>query len=474
MADGTVDTSIYPKAQQNNLVEMLGQVQALKNAQATNKLLQLQEQTGQVGLNQVKIDQAHQMFGRLSNFLGSLAQDPRISTPQGHDILVGATQQAIKQGWITPEIAKVEIENMPSDPAQLPQYLQNLNTRVLEGQQKFGEIYGTPTMINNGSQQVPATVSPITGVRQIGAPIQTTLSPSERADLVPTVNGQGQTVLQPKANILTQAGMNPMTAVPQTAPSSPANRLIVPTLEEVQSPSPQNAPSGPAQPTGGGVVASPPAGQIEAQTRTAAAGADQYAQDTARERNFQSDIVPLQKAREALVRLGTTGTGPGTEQINEVKSFLVSQGIINPDQNIKDFDEARKYLTQFARSAGDTGTNDKLAAAFAGNPNVGISNAASVDVLKTAMSLRRMQNAQVRAFESSGQSPAGYGQWATKFNATQDPVAYGIDLMSPAERAKYYKGLSEPDKSKFIDSLNTATGLGLITPPSSGTAQNGN
>ena len=66
-------------------------------------------------------------------------------------------------------------------------------------------------------------------------------------------------------------------------------------------------------------------------------------------------------------------------------------------EGIKNFDEARKYLTQYARQNGSTGTNDQLAAAFEGNPSVGISNAAATTVAKTALSLARLQNAQTRA-----------------------------------------------------------------------------
>lgn len=458
MADGTVDTSSYPKANQNSIVEMLGQVQNLKNAQETNKLLQQQQQQGQISIDQSKINLAHDQYGKLSSFLGSLAQDPRVSTPEGHQILLDATQQAVKQGWITPDIANVEIANMPTDPAQIPQYLQTLNTRVLDAQGKFTEIYGAPQMITNGSQTVPASVSPITGIRPIGAPITQTLTPQDRGTLVETTDEQGRTVLRPKGNLLSAAGMDPMTAQPQQQ-----NRLVPAAMPVERGPAlaPPSAPN-PA----GGVVTSPPAGQIEAQTHTAAAGAEKFGQDVARESNYQADILPLEKARDALISLGTTGTGPGTEQINEVKSFLTSMGIIGPDEDVKNFDEARKYLVQYARGAGDTGTNDKLAAAFAGNPSLGISNAASVDVVKTAISLRRLQNAQVRAFSASGQSPAGYSKWSTEFNATQDPVAYGFDMMDGAQRLKYFKGLSAEEKNKFLTSLKTAQQLGVIAPPS--------
>lgn len=469
-----VDTSIYPKANQNSLLDTIGTVAGIKNAVETNKLLQQQQVQGQIGIDQSKINLAHDQYGKLSSFLGSLAQDPRISTPQGHQILLDATQQAVKQGWIAPDIAQVEIANMPTDPAQIPQYLQTLNTRVLEAQGKFSEIYGTPSTISNGSSILPVTASPITGIRPIGAPIPQTTSPSERADLVQTTDAQGRTVLIPKGQILQQAGVNPLTAVPETAPTGPANQLVPPPMPvQRQDLPPVGAPQQPQAPVqtaqtqpSVGVVTSPPAGEIEAQSRAAQASSDQYSQDTARERTYQQDIVPLQKVLPALESLGTTGTGPGTEQIQEIKSFLTSMGIIAPTQDLKDYDEARKYLVQYARGAGDTGTNDKLAAAFAGNPSLGISNAAAQDVVKTALSLRRMQNAQIRAFASTGQSPSTYGKWSTQWNAENDPVAYGFDLMKGPERAKYFKGLSAPEKQKFLKSLQTATDLGIVAPPS--------
>lgn len=436
-----IQTDFYPKATQNNLLEIYQGAANLRN-------MLIQNQRQQVGLSQDKINQAHQGYQWLSQGLGSLAQDPRIATPEGPALLKQFADQGMKQGWLTPEVANAEIANAPTNPAELPQYLQNLNVRAQDAAGQFAKIYGEPTFINDGTQSVPAAVSPITGIRQIGAPIQQTLTPADRGALVSTVDAQGRTILQPKGSVLQQAGVNPLTAMPETAPNGPANRLVPGT----------DAPSG--------VVASPAAGTVEAQTALGAAAGSQLAEDTARERNFQSDIVPLVKARDALVALGPTGTGPGTEQINEVKSFLTSMGIIGPSDSVKSFDEARKYLTQYASQAGNPNTNDKLAAAFAGNPNVGISNAASVDVLKTALSLRRLQNAQVSAFNASGEPPASYSQWAAKFNADQDPVAYGFDMLSPADRSKYVKGLSAPERDKFRTSLQTAMELGLVTPPS--------
>jgi hypothetical protein len=76
-----------------------------------------------------------------------------------------------------------------------------------------------------------------------------------------------------------------------------------------------------------------------------------------------------------------------------------------------------------------------------------------------------MQNAKVRAFQASGEQPSVYNQWAAKFNSSQDPIAYGFDMMSPEQRKKYVSGLSPAERQKFVGSLQTATQLGLVTPP---------
>ncbi|MGN8022254.1 hypothetical protein ACTJJ7_16245 [Phyllobacterium sp. 22229] len=470
MGDPNIDTSFYPQANSNSLIQTLGQVQGIRNAQQQNELLQTENQRAKVGLTNDQVNLAHQQYGKLSQFLGSLAQDPRIASPQGHDILVGATQQAIQQGWITPDIAKIEIANMPSDPAQLPQYLQNLNVRVQDGQSQFAKIYGEPGTINTGNRIIPVKSSPIMGVQRIGADIPLETSPGQRAGIVLGTDQYGRTTAQTQGQVMERAGVNPLLAVPQTAPNSPANQLMP---SQPQNGIPTRVQ--PEQASNGAAIMSPPAGQIEAQQVMAKTNAEKYSADQQREANFQSEVLPLTKSITALQKLGTTGTGPGTEQLNEMKSFAQSMGLgaiagIDPDK-ISNFDEARKYLTSYASSVGGNGTNDKLAAAFAGNPSVNISNAAAVDVAKTALATRKMQNAQNRAFTASGQPAANYGKWTSEFNAQQDPVAYGIDLMEPAARTKYFQSLSAPDKAKFINSVTTATKLGLVTPPSA--PQNG-
>lgn len=210
----------------------------------------------------------------------------------------------------------------------------------------------------------------------------------------------------------------------------------------------------------------PPPGVKGAMERTAAGSAEMLTSDRAHGADYQRQVFPLEQAIPALEKLGTTGTGPGTETFNHIKSFLVSAGIPGVDpEKIKSYDEAKKYLTDFVNQTGNSGTNDKLAAAFAGNPSVNISNAAAVDVAKSALALRRFKQAQLAAFEKSGDPEADYAKFSSKWNVNNDPRAFGFDLMTPKQRKAVLDSMPKNKRELFMMSVQDAAEQGLIRAP---------
>jgi hypothetical protein len=182
--------------------------------------------------------------------------------------------------------------------------------------------------------------------------------------------------------------------------------------------------------------------------------------------NYNAEVFPLEQAIPALEKLGKTGVGPGTEEFNHVKSFLQSAGIPGLDvEKIKNFDEAKKYLTDFVNQNGNSGTNDKLAAAFAGNPNVGISQAASVDVAKSALTLRRYKQAQLVAFENSGKPDEDFPKEAGKWAREHDQRAYGFDLMMPDARKKVLESIPAGKRELFMMDVQDALKQNIIKAP---------
>lgn len=201
-------------------------------------------------------------------------------------------------------------------------------------------------------------------------------------------------------------------------------------------------------------------GEAEAFQEVAGQSGKQMALDRQSAATFQREILPLNQAIPALEKLGTKGTGPGTETLNQIKSFILSNvpGVKESDFNgtVGDYDKAKKYLTDFVNQTGSSGTNDKLAAAFAGNPSVHISNAAAVDVAKTALALRRMKQAQLIEADKANVSPAQYSKWASQWNNRQDPRAFGFDMMDKDKAKKMIEKMTPEEKAIFARSLRIA------------------
>lgn len=214
-------------------------------------------------------------------------------------------------------------------------------------------------------------------------------------------------------------------------------------------------------------VALPP-GVGEGAVATGGQSGQLLAQDRSDAANYRRQVFPLEQSIPALERLGTTGTGPGKDEINQIKSAAVSFGFApkNWTGSVKDFDEAKKYLTDWVTAnSNNTGSNDRLAAAFSSNASTKISNAAAVDVAKSALALRRMKQAQVQEFEASGKTDSEYAKWATNWNAGQDPRAYGFDLMSPAQRTSVLKSLPPAKRALFMTNVQRAEDSNILSAP---------
>lgn len=454
-----VDTSFYPKANPNAMFDTAKNYGEIANMALQNKLLQKQNVASQQDIVKSQVNY-------LANGLGSLASKPDLTADDMHAFAT----RAVKEGIISPETYQAEMEAVQAtggDPTKLRSLATNYALRAVDAGKAFDLQFGTAGMIDNGQTQTPVSTSPLTGIHAIGAPIQTNLTPAQVA--APTTIGvtpAGQPITGTQGQFLEAAGANPLTG--QSNPPAPAGgNALMPTAPgaapQVASPLPPYS-SLPA--AGPGIVTTPVPGTVEAQTAVGAGSGGKYAEDLQRQSAYQQNVLPLEKAIPALEALGTTGTGPGREQVQAITSFLQSMGVPGMDTaNIKNFDEAKKYLTQFVNQNGNSATNDKLAASFAGNPSVEISNAAAIDVAKTALSLARMENAQVLSFQQKGLPPAEYLKESAAFNAQQDPRAYGLDLMTPAARTKLIGSLKGDDRAKFANSLRTAIGLGLVSAP---------
>ena len=108
-----------------------------------------------------------------------------------------------------------------------------------------------------------------------------------------------------------------------------------------------------------------------------------------------------------------------------------------------------------------------------------MSNAATENVLKSVIALRKMQHAQTLLFGQQNLPPSEYSQWISKNQNVLDPRAFGFDNMDTNAKTKTLETMASKDKSgnwvakkgkekdfqKFEQSLSFANDAGLIEPP---------
>ncbi len=489
-----IDTSSYQKPAalpvQKSLLDNINQFQ--------------QTESNNLNINQQKLNQANQALGYMTRAMGSLGPD---ATKEQY-LAVG--QNAVKMGLVPPNMLSAYTDRLAAAP-DAKSFYNEFTTAAATHQETLNYHLGQPGMMQNGQTATPIAQSQkpgFGGIQARGLPIQLQNAPgTETVDTNPTNpdgtpnSAYGSKRLLGPAGSQIPAGTTPAgTGIPgqyvpqgqglpvangqppqQPRPMLPVGKGNLSNDGKVTGVDVQNVPNSNQMPgSSSGPATSLPPGVGEAATQAGAASGTQLASERTKAASFQRDIFPLAQAIPALEKLGTKGTGPGTETINQLKSFVLSNipGIKDTDfgfGSVKDFDKAKKYLTDFVNQNGNSGTNDKLAAAFAGNPSVGISNAAAVDVAKSALALRRMQQSRYLAFEDSG-LPADQ---ASKFFANGqinlpdkttiavgqlDPRAFGIDNMSDKSKKVLLDELNKNPREKelFDKSLQLAKAHGYL------------
>lgn len=465
-----IDTSFYKDAVSDSPLKVAGEV-----ADYRNKLLSNVQNEQSVQANNIKL--ATERFGMVNNAAAGLLSDPELGKTDVTKKLWDTLGRLTKGDAMSAQHAVQFMQQFPTDPQAQRQAVQAVHAQTLSawerGKAYLGTVEGVGT--GGGTKLVQQPAYGGAPPKEIGY-IPNTLQPGEKGiDADPNSPRFGQeTTMGVYGNVPIQA--------PAAVPQSPARvpRAAKPPVATQtgalagSAPSSTNAPPSGSPSFNDRFSAARPVTRLAPGTPEAmqvAGGESGKALADSRNRslNYQQEVNPLEQAIPALEKLGTKGTGPGTESINHLKSFVLSNVPGADFKGLKDdvatYDKAKKYLTDFVNQNGNSGTNDKLAAAFAGNPSVNISNAAAVDVAKTALALRRFKQAQLIAFEKSGKPDVEYSKEAGKFAREHDPRAYGFDMMSPSERKKVIESLPKGKREMFMLDVQSAMQDGILKPP---------
>ena len=184
-------------------------------------------------------------------------------------------------------------------------------------------------------------------------------------------------------------------------------------------------------------VGLPPGAVNEADASVAHASVARDAANT-----YQTRMQPLQAAQTALAN---TKTGSGAATLNTIRQrlesftpamldgFRFAGGSVEADAA---FDEARKYLTQYAANTPGGNRSDAGGqTAKDSNANVDISPMAARMVVQAAMGMERMKQAQTMEFNASGKTGGQYDRFQSQLATNADPRAFVSDMQTPDERA---------------------------------------
>jgi hypothetical protein len=394
-------------------------------------------------LDTTRLDQAQKAQGALRSGMGSLLTKPDLSPAD----IQGFVGTMVKAGAIPQQVADAELQSMPQDPAQIRPWLAQHFNSALSGEQQLANMKPQFAQVNTGPATVAVNQNPNAigangqpmGVGSVGYTVGNGLSPADAAAQVPVINPDGTPGTRSKASVLQEQGYGD--ALPAGFKS--------------------NGRYGAAN---GGVVTTGPApGVADANQKANAAGGDMLVADQQSNAQSGTRINMLQNASTALAN---AQTGTGADKLNAVRGVIATLG--GPADKVASYDEANKYLTQYAQTKAASfghGTDSQLAAALAGNGNTKISNLAAQDVVKVNLGLERMEQARMKAWESAGLQPSQYGQWKSQWGSQVDPRVFVADQMDPSKVQGMVKGMNPKEQATFRTQYNWAVQNGFINGP---------
>ncbi len=461
MAGLDVDTSTYPRLNPPN-----------SGLDTASKVIDLQRgqqalQSGGLTIDKQKLDLVNQRFDTMSKDFTSLMGKPDLN----EDHIRKRIETDVKLGIVTPEMAGTFINQLPPTqgmkPAEAAAALKDHLGTWLNHAQTIKEAIDTQfgnqsTKEDNQNVYSGVQKSAIQG----GGFAPATRMPIQVPPTQPNVNNQPTLPDgSPNPNYL-QPGIVGPSAPSGVYPAQQQNNLpMASPAVPMPQPRPQGLPvaSGPTGPTvakgsefdnrfdaafPNKVVTGAPPGVAGAIGTVREQSGKDYASALTRAKNLQADIYPANRVLDILKTEGEQAFGVGTDKLNTLKNAMVTWfPNVDPKtiESTANFGEAKKQLVQLARSNGNSGTNDQLAAAFEGSPNTSMTGATIGSVVKSIVALRKMEHAQTLMFAKTGLPESEYSKWIAKNQNQFDPRAFGFDMMERPKQDKLLSSMTEKE-----------------------------
>jgi len=396
---------------------------------------------GAIGVNNDQIDNYKKAMGFMTQQFASLnPNDPDFNSKM---LTIGA--DAVKLGHLDPNMVVSTMQQIPQDPSQRQMWFKQKLNAMQDATAQLNNLKPQVGSVATGGGTTFTNTDALTGQVTPTTTIQNTITPDAAAQLVDVTNADGSHSKVPMAQVLQKTGMGgvlPPQGQPQGGTGDGGNGRY---------------------PGGGSFQTAPAAGIVDANQKANAAGGDMLVADQQSNAQSGTRINMLQNASTALAN---AQTGTGADKLNAVRGVIATLG--GPADKVASYDEANKYLTQYAQTKAASfghGTDSQLAAALAGNGNTKISNLAAQDVVKVNLGLERMEQARMKAWESAGLQPSQYGQWKSQWGSQVDPRVFVADQMDPSKVQGMVKGMNPKEQATFRTQYNWAVQNGFINGP---------
>jgi hypothetical protein len=452
-----VDTSSYLKPQPvapTNPLDTMGKVIDIQRGQQAL-------QSGGLSIDKQKLDLINQRYEDMSRGLAGIATDPNFN----EDKLRRFFTNQVKAQRMTPEMAGNTISSLPPTqgmkPAEaaatLKQWVKEQLVHASAIHEAINHYAGqNDTQNDNANTYVGVRQSPLQG----GRFDPTNVLPTQVPPTQPTVNNQLQMgVVGPSA----PSGVYPAQSQNSLPVASASPPVPMPQRRPPSLPVAPPATTGPTGPTidrgttfndrfnGGGsgfIPTSAPPGVADAKEIVGKQSGTDYATALSNAGNLGAALQPDLAVLDIVKGKGPGDFGPGTDKLNQLKKLAVTW-LPNVDPKLindsSDFDTVKKYLIQGARSNGNTSSNDQLAAAFEGSPNVTMNTATIESIVKSRVALKKMEAAEALMFQNTGLPESDFSKWKSKNQNQFDPRAFGFDMMDREKQDKLLSGFTEKE-----------------------------
>ena len=474
-----VDTSSYLKPaalpQQKSLLDQVGQFQQLESNRNV--------------IEKQKLDLVNQRFKELSKGFVGLIADKDLN----EDKIRKYVTDQVKLGYIPPEMAAQTISQLPlnADANTLRKHLEMNLQHAQTTMEALNYNFGVNDTLNDGSTtQQGVTLPPNQG----GGFVPATQAANQLPPGTPNVDAEGQKGyvgpsappgIRPAPRMAVEAPP-PVAAAPAAPPAplqaGPVNNPAIPGQSSnfggrvlsanVEPPAPPAtfAERIDAARPQGRVITDLGPGVSDARGTVAVQSGKDFAQALSRAGNIQNELQPDLAVLNIVKDKKPGDFGPGTDALNQLKKIAVTWlPKVDPKtiNDSSDYDTVKKYLVQGARSAGNTATNDQLAAAFEANPNTTMNTATIENIVKSRVALKKMEAAQALLADKEDVKAENFSKWKAKNQNNFDARAFGFDIMSDEAKKKLVTELKKDPKAlrKFEYTLQFAHDADLIAPP---------